>query len=315
MLGVHRSRPRARPSVNLRQLEFFVRVAEQGSFSRAAATLGVSQPALSRSVRQLETGLRQHLLYRTGRGVEPTDAGKCFLSYGNAMLELMARAQDELRALKSEPAGRVALGLPPRVARVLVPDLVAAFAQRYPRAALSIAEGLSASLRDALLLGRLEIALLYDPPPSPRLEYRTLLRERLVLAGTPAAAGSLPARVRVADLGRYPLLLPAMPNAIRAVVEAACRAKGTVVNVAAEVDSVGSLVELALRGHGCAVLPESAAAPHAARGRLGMAALVAPEIRNRLVLALARRRPLGRLAAEAARLILEADLRRLLGAH
>lgn len=300
--------------MNLRQLEFFVRVAEQGSFSRAAGTLGVSQPALSRAVRQLETGLREHLLYRTGRGVEPTDAGKCLLSYGNAVLGLVARAKEELRALKAEPAGRVALGVPPRVARVLVPDLVAAFARRFPRASLSISEALSATLRDGLALGRLEIAVLYDPPPSPRLEYRTLLRERLVLAGR-RAAGALPARVKVADLGRYPLLLPAMPNAIRAVVESACRARGVTLNVAAEVDTVGSLLELALRGQGCAVLPESAVAPHLARGRLSMAAIAAPEIRNRLVLAVARQRPLGRLAAEVVRLIEEADLRRLLGAR
>src|SRR6476661_9282295 len=105
--------------MDLRQLEYFVRVAELGSFTRAAIELDVAQPALSRQVRLLEVELRQTLLTRNGRGAVPTEAGKLLLAHGRGILHQVERARDELDRLRGGVAGRVALGLPNSLARVL----------------------------------------------------------------------------------------------------------------------------------------------------------------------------------------------------
>ncbi|HZF84528.1 MAG TPA: LysR family transcriptional regulator, partial [Burkholderiaceae bacterium] len=99
--------------MDLKQLEYFVRVAELGSFTRASQALDVAQPALSRQVRLLEVELRQNLLVRNGRGVTLTDAGALLLEHGRGILHQVARAQEELAGARGGLAGRGALGRPP----------------------------------------------------------------------------------------------------------------------------------------------------------------------------------------------------------
>src|SRR5512133_4378972 len=105
-------------SMDLKQLEYFVRVAELGSFTRAAVALDVAQPALSRQVRLLEVELRQSLLTRNGRGAAPTEAGKLLLEHGRGILPQGERARGAPGRARGALAGRVASGLPPRVAKV-----------------------------------------------------------------------------------------------------------------------------------------------------------------------------------------------------
>jgi len=289
--------------MDLRQIEYFVRVAEQRSFSRAAEFLDVAQPTLSRQVRLLELELGQHLLYRNGRGAEPTEAGLRFLEHARGLLALAARAKEDLQDLRATPTGKVAIGLPPRIARVVTPSLVQAFRRAYPDASIAIAEGLSAQVREWLLAGRIDLALLYDPPASPQLSYESLYSEDLVLVAAPARRPRLPTSVAVRQLGRFPLILPSPPNAIRTLVESVCRRLDVRLAVAAEVDAVHTIVELTAQGHACAILPRSAAQGPAADPPLAVCRIVSPVIRNDLVLAMPRHRPATRLAGAAAQLL------------
>ena len=300
--------------MDLQQLESFVRVCEHGSFTRAAAALDVPQPTLSRHVRQLEVELHEPLLLRTGRGVELTDAGKCLQSYGHAILELTHQAREELKALRGKLTGRAHVGLPPRVARVLTPVLVRRFRSTYPEAAISISEGLSVSLREALIVGRLELALLFDPPASPKLDYLPLFCEDLVVCGRPQPGFPLPARLAAAELSRYPLVLPSRPHAIRTVIETACGAQGIALNVATEVDTVQTLLELARDGQGYAVVPHSSVSQLPARHGMKVSVIEKPRIRNRLVIGWSKQRPLSRLAQATLDLIREQDIDALLNA-
>ena len=167
--------------MDLKQLEYFVRVAELGSFTRAAQVLGVAQPALSRQVRLLEVELRQNLLTRNGRGATPTEAGQVLLEHGRGILHQVERAREELGRVRSGLSGRVALGLPPSVARVLTVPLTRAFRERLPQAQLSISEGLSTAMQENLLNGRLDIAVLYNASPVAGIELRPLITEELLL--------------------------------------------------------------------------------------------------------------------------------------
>ena len=99
--------------MDLKQLEYFVHVAEMGSFTRAAAFLQVAQPALSRQVRTLEVELRQPLLDRNGRGVTLTEAGKRLLAHGRGILQQVERARQDLEDQRGAATGHLAVGLPP----------------------------------------------------------------------------------------------------------------------------------------------------------------------------------------------------------
>ena len=127
--------------MNLKQLEYFVHVAELGSFSKAAVVLDIAQPALSRQVRSLETELRQQLFLRNGRGVALTDAGKRLFDHSVAVLQLMAHAREDLGASRDEPVGRVTIGLPPSIGRQLTLPLIDRFKKQLPAARLASSRG------------------------------------------------------------------------------------------------------------------------------------------------------------------------------
>ena len=250
--------------MDLVQLLYFVRVAELGSFTRAAAALGVAQPALSRQVRLLEVELRHTLLRRTGRGAVTTAAGALLLEHGRGILHQVDRARDELAQMRGGLAGRVAIGLPPSVARALTVRLSRAFQAQLPDARLAVSEGLSTSLLESLVAGRLDVAVLYNAAATPDVEITPLRREELLLV-QPAAAppgahadsadGTAPtAHATLAELSQLPLVIPSRPNAIRMHVEGALAQAGLSPTVAMEVDGIPSILELVAGGAGCAVL-------------------------------------------------------------
>ena len=250
--------------MDLVQLLYFVRVAELGSFTRAAAALGVAQPALSRQVRLLEVELRHTLLRRTGRGAVTTAAGALLLEHGRGILHQVDRARDELAQMRGGLAGRVAIGLPPSVARALTVRLSRAFQAQLPDARLAVSEGLSTSLLESLVAGRLDVAVLYNAAATPDVEITPLGREELLLvqpaAGPPgghadSADGTAPtAHATLAELSQLPLVIPSRPNAIRMHVEGALAQAGLSPTVAMEVDGIPSILELVAGGAGCAVL-------------------------------------------------------------
>ena len=279
--------------MDLKQLEYFVRVAELGSFTRAAIALDVAQPALSRQVRLLEVELRQTLLVRNGRGATPTEAGKLLLAHGRGILHQVERAREELGRVRGALAGRVAIGLPPSLSRVMAVPLTRAFRQRLPQASLSISEGLSANMQEWLVTGRLDIALLYNAQPSPDIEIHPLREEALWLVQTrpPGLPDDPPAApIPLREVAEIPLVIPSRPNAIRMQVEAEMANIGCRPIVALEIDGVSAILDLVADGAGAALLSRNAVAssirPSAYRMRP-----VQPPLKTRLCLATSSQRP------------------------
>lgn len=296
--------------MEIRHLESLVAIADRGSFSRAAVALNVAQPSLSRRIRLLETDVGQRLLVRTGRGVAPTAAGEALLVHARSMLETARRAREELLDMKADPSGRVLVGLPPRVALGLSVPLVKGFRARFPRAVITLQEGLSQTLCESLIAGRLDLALLFDPPPLPQLKYEPLLRERLLLVAPPGSR--LPPRASLASLANYPMVLPNSPNAVRGVVDGVLSPRGIRLNVVAEVGAMQTVLALVAQGVGCTILPESAQATSAAAARLPEALIGPPAIWNSLVLAVPLARPATRLTRETLQLLRGLDFRKSL---
>jgi LysR family nitrogen assimilation transcriptional regulator len=280
--------------MDLKQLEYFVRVAELGSFTRAALELDVAQPALSRQVRLLEVELRQTLLLRNGRGAVPTEAGKLLLDHGRGILHQVERAREDLGRLRGGLSGRVAVGLPSSVARVLTVPLTRAVRELLPEARLSISEGLSSGLQEGLVAGRLDIVVLYNPQPSRELDLTPLLDEELLLVRARPAGlheDPPPGPVELAQVAQLPLVIPTRPNAIRMHVEAQMADIGCRPNVALEIDGVSAILELVLDGAGCAILSRNALLNSPRPSAYTAQRIGTPAMRIRLSLATSLQRP------------------------
>lgn len=305
--------------MDLKQIEYFVRVAELGSFTRAAGVLGMAQPALSRQVRLLEVELRQNLLVRNGRGATPTEAGKLLLEHGRGILHQVERAREELGRVRGALAGRVAIGLPPSIAKVLTVPLTRAFRVQLPEAALAISEGLSVTMRESLTAGRLDIALLYNPSPAPELETTPLLEEDLFLvqayrvgsadAETDGEADlATPAPLSLDALADVPLVIPTRPHFIRMLMESELAARGKRPQIQLEIDGVAAILDLVADGAGGAVLPMNAVTtsgkPERFRTRPILHAPATGErLRSKLFMAVSAQRPATRTQQAMAALI------------
>jgi LysR family nitrogen assimilation transcriptional regulator len=266
--------------MDLKQIEYFVQVAELGSFTRASEVLRVAQPALSRQVRALEVELRHNLFHRNGRGVVLTEPGKRLLAHGRGILQQVQRAREDLDDARGAPVGRLALGVPPTVGRLLTSSLVQAFRERLPRATLTMVEGLSTYVLEWLAQGRIDMAVVYNATPSAAIDLVPVLEQPLVLVTAPRArrpgARATPGRrdnalatperrrgaeaVVLAELAARELVIPSRPHAIRMRVETALAAAGLQPRVALEIESVPAILDLVEHGGLAAVLTRDALA-------------------------------------------------------
>ena len=280
--------------MDLKQIESFVRVAELGSFTRAAAALGIPQPLLSRHVRLLEVELRQNLLLRNGRGATPTEAGRVLLEHGLGILHQVQRAREELGRVRGALEGRVAIGLPPSIAKILTVPLTREVRVRLPQAALSISENLSVAMQDSLVTGRLDIALLYNAIPTPGVELSPLLDEPLYLVQrrTGAIKPALKNKgIGLRELAALPLVIPTRPNAIRMMVESELAAIGCQPVISLEIDGVAAILDLVADGAGSAVLSMNAVVTSGRPTAFETRRIHSPALHSRLSMAVSAQRP------------------------
>jgi LysR family nitrogen assimilation transcriptional regulator len=280
--------------MDLKQLEYFVRVAEMGSFTRAALALDIAQPALSRQVRLLEVELHQNLLTRNGRGAVPTEAGQLLLAHGRGILHQVERAREELGRVRGSLAGRVAVGLPTSLARVLTVPLTRAFRQQMPDATISISEGLSVAMQESLVNGRLDIAVLYNAQPGFETDITPLLDENLLLVqarppGLPEDPAAGP--VSLKEVSELPLVIPSRPNAIRMHVESEMANIGCRLKIALEIDGVSAILDLVADGAGSAVLSRNAVDSSVRPSAYTVRAIANPALRTKVSLATSSQRP------------------------
>jgi len=293
--------------MNLTQLRYFVRVAEMGSFSKAAIELDVAQPALSRQVRLLETDLRVTLLQRTGRGVLLTDAGKRLFEHAVGILQLVARAREDLGENRDEATGRIVVGLPPSMGRMLTLPLVDQFKRTMPKARLAIVEGLSAHIVEWISTGRVDLGLIHNPHANPAIETLHVLDEPLCLISA-AKAPARPAKrgagaLRFAELATLPLVVPEQTHAIRRLLETQAALAGLKLNIAYEVSSVQAILELVRHGHGHAVLAPSAVVASGLGTSLRVRPLAEQALTSTLCIAVSAHKPATPLVRQASRLL------------
>lgn len=280
--------------MDLKQLQYFISVAELESFTKASDALGIAQPALSRQIRLLEVHLRQNLLIRNGRGAVPTDAGKLLLGHARGILHQLERAREELLHLRGGLTGRVALGLPPSLARALTVPLTRAFREEMPDAQLTIREGLSTAMHEELLNARLDIALLYNGSASTGLHTEHLIHEELVyVSRRPSGLLEEPQDLYVDmnEIAHQPLVIPSRPNAIRMHVEATCLTLGLTPNITLEIDGVPAILDLVADGAGNAVLTRNAVSSSIRPSAYKTRRIRNPDLSIKVALATSSKRP------------------------
>ena len=277
--------------MDIKQLSYFVRVAEMGSFTRASIVLDIAQPALSRQVRLLEVEIRQNLLIRNGRGITLTEAGKVLLEHSRGVLHQMERLREELSRVRGSLAGRVAVGLPPTLGRILAVPLTRAFNELMPDATLAIVDGLSKTMQESVLTGELDIAMVYNALPSPGIELRALVHDELLLVQGSRSVPEAAAPIELADVARHPLIIPGRPNALRMHVETALLGIGAQPCIAMEVNSVSTILDLVAEGIGSAILPRQAVLTAAGPERFALRRIVKPGLFPLLSLATSAVRP------------------------
>ena len=283
--------------MELRQLEYFIAIAEAGAFSRAAVRLSVPQRVLSRQIRALENELGTQLYHRTGRGIVLTEAGRILEQHARGVLETTAGAKRAISAIGSAPAGKVTIGMPPSVGAVLTAALVGQFRAQFPRVSLGVMEGFSGHVLEWLTTGRIDVAVLYNAPRTAVLAVDPLVTDELFLlgpAGDPAGVGG--AAITGKRLAEIPLILPSRPHGLRVLVEDFLARAGVAPNVQVEIDAMASTLSLVEKGVGYTILSYSCVHPLIEAGRIRKWSIVEPTMTRTLVVATSTQRPVTKAA-------------------
>lgn len=274
--------------MDLRQLRYFVAVAERGGFAAAASALNVAQSALSRHVKELERELGGALLERGARGVTVTESGKVLLARGRWLLSTIEDIKAEVTTENREPSGTVRLGAPSSLADILYVPFAKKFVAKFPRVRLELSEGLTEAISDRLLRGELDLAIVTTPQPNDHLDYEILVIEQVFLIGPP--------RDRLLKLGRVTRKeFDTLPSAIAPLSR---NPFPSTVPFSLRVDSSVPLKRIVAAGLGYGLLPSSGIYEEVAAGTLSAALL--PWMQADRVLAFPRGRPVSRATKEAA---------------
>jgi LysR family transcriptional regulator, nitrogen assimilation regulatory protein len=292
--------------MDLRQLRYFVFVADLHSIARASAHLGVAAPALSRSIAALEEELHTPLFDRDGRGMRLTRAGELLHRGASQILRDVELVRQEVMAEGKHLTGDVLIGATPSVIAMAGAELTKRCRERFPLVKPCFIEGYSAYLQNWVLTGSVDLALVNGlQPDSPRLLSECVAVERLVAVGAPGMFGAGAASIGLGELLRAPLLLPSAQNPIRSLLDAGAATLGLSVSIALETDSVTLLKDLVRQGVAAAILPFGAVKHEVETGLLNAWPIVDPEIRSDLNLIYLTDRPPTRVASEVVGLFLD----------
>nr|WP_052628845.1 MULTISPECIES: LysR family transcriptional regulator [Rhodopseudomonas] len=273
--------------LDLRQLRYFVAVAERGGFAAAASVLNIAQSALSRHVKELERELGGALLERSARGVTVTEPGKVLLARGRWLLGTIDDIKAEVRTENREPSGTVRLGAPSSLAEIFYVPFALMLRKRFPRIRLELSEGLTEVMSDRLLRGELDVAIVTGPQPNDHLDYDPLVVEQVFLIGPPRDPLLKRGRITRKQFDSLPsAIAPLSRNQFSPSVPISLR-----------VDSSIPLKRLVASGLGYGLLPYSGIHEEVSAGTLSASLL--PWMQAHRILALPRARPASRATREA----------------
>ncbi|TNE61039.1 MAG: LysR family transcriptional regulator [Alphaproteobacteria bacterium] len=240
--------------INLRHLRAFEAVMQHRHFTKAAESIGLSQPALSALIQQLEEDLRVKLFDRSTRNVEPTAIG---MEFGDIISRLLGQFEEALANVTKYSdltKGKVSIGVLPSVASTVLPETLARFKAQYPDITIEISDVLGTEIVDLLLNKQIDFAL-SRTQKHREVENTPLMHDRLVLVGTPKTVSPKGNRIKWHDLADEPIIAMAPGSTIRALTDGAAASAGFALNIVLEPRLIPTAIAFARAGFGCAIVP------------------------------------------------------------
>ena len=247
--------------MDIKQLKYFLLVADMGGFTNAARAMGLGQSAISKQIKLLETEVGAQLFLRHGRGIVLTPAGRQLLDHARDITERIEVARADMSELSKSVAGEITCGLPASLGSTLTTPLLKRFLDSYPLVRLSLVEGLSGHLYEWLLRGDLDLAALYMPSVNNSLFSEFILSDQIYLVW---ANDGIPA----------PETIPFASQ------------RNLKVNIRCQVDSIAAIRNLVLQGYGYALMPVSLIQSELEQGMVSCSRLVDPTLNRDLLLAM-----------------------------
>ncbi len=300
--------------MDIKQIKYFLAVAESGGFSKAAQLIHIAQPALSAHVARLEAELGVKLFLRNTKGIELTHAGETLIDHARDILRRLQHAQDTVRHAADELHGEVVLGLPTTVAMVLTLPLLKEVRTHWPHITLRLVEGHSGWLQEWLLAGRIDAAVLFGTTAHKGLKVQSILNEDLYLVSA-ANASPLPTSdaITMQDLAACELIVPAKEHGLRIAIDRAALQADVRLNVTVEIDSFASMKKAVAQGLGHTILSWAAVAEEIERGELVARRIIEPNV-SRCVVYAERHEPISHRAQSVITDLVKAQIIQLVDA-
>jgi LysR family cyn operon transcriptional activator len=245
-----------------RHIQYFLAVAEHLSFTKAAAALHVSQPALSQQVRQLEESLGAQLFDRSGRTTRLTDAGDVYLLYARRAYQELREAKNAIHDVSDLSRGSLRIAVTPTFTTYLVGPLIEAFHSRHPKITVNLKEISQERIEELLLAGELDVGIAFDEINTPDIEAIPLLNETLALVVNRKHRLAEERAITSKGLSVESLVLLSTEFATRDQIDRYCRKHAIRPQVQMEVNALGAVIEIVRRTHLSTLLPARIALAH-----------------------------------------------------
>ncbi len=242
--------------MDMDQLTQFQCVAADRNFTHASQRLGISQPALSRSIQRLEDELGQPLFERKSRSIELTDAGLLFQKCAEQILLILEDTKAEI--CDDGQSGRIRIGAIPTVAPYFLPDLLRRFADDFPKATMIIQEETTDNLLKRCKQGELDVAILALPIPARYVEVDELFEEELLLVMPPNHILTKKKQIRIADVEPYPFVLLDEAHCLSDNITTFCRQRSVQAVAVERTSQLAMVLELVSLSHGVSMIPTMA---------------------------------------------------------
>jgi LysR family transcriptional regulator, nitrogen assimilation regulatory protein len=264
--------------LTIHQIRVFDAVVRNGSLTKAAITLDVPQPSISRMIARLEQDIGTTLVNRSRQGVTLTAAGIRFHLNALESLRFHDLAIEEARALRGLMVGEVRIAAPDSVGGILFAPLVKSFKLEHPGVRLRTFASQSTEIVRMLATDSVDIGIVADTHSLPPGFCEPLFREELYLIGAKSSSFIQKKEIRLAEVAQLPLILNSMPGGFRSVIDHAFSQLGIEPNIEFEIDANNSLLKLLMEGAGFSILPYSLIKTIGCETQLGASRLIEPSL-------------------------------------
>lgn len=287
--------------LNIKQLSYFIALAQHGSISAAANALSMAQPSMSENIAKLEKQLDIELAIRGARGIQLTEAGTRLAQRGAEILAEIDDLVEELRHMTDEPRGPVTIGITPSLNVLLGVPLLETINAEHPDIRMSFSEGVSDDVLEWVANDRVDVACVIDAHDSSTFVIEPLMTEDLFIVTAPdnwsgdiGPDGIATEPFPATRLGELPLVLTNPSHAARKMQERFARSIGVQLNVIASIDSLSHITEMVARASAYTITAHSAVARQVTEGRLALVPIADPPLTRKAYLVRKRSRPVSK---------------------